>query len=169
MASVIRFFRARAENVAVGMLAAMFLIFILQITARYVFRSPLGWTVELSLTLWLWLVFWGSAFVLDDRDHVKFDVIYLAVGKRMRKLFAIVSALAIIVGFAAALPDTIDYITFYKIKKSAILRIRLDYVFSIYAVFAVAVTAAYALRVVRIWRGVEDLSGGDPSPGQEAE
>ena len=129
MASVIRFLRARAENVAAGMLAVMFLTFVLQIVSRYVFRAPLGWTVELSLTLWLWLVFWTSAFCLRDKDHVRFDVVYQAVSPRMRKLFALTSAVALVVGIGAALPATLDYITFYKIKKSATLQIRLDYVF----------------------------------------
>jgi len=157
---MIRFLRARAENVAVGMLAALFLTFLLQIFARYVLQSPLGWTVEACLTIWLWLVFWGCAFCLRDEDHIRFDVIYLAAKPKLQRLFALTSAVAIIVGIGAALPDTIDYITFYKIKKSSILRIRLDYVFSIYAVFAVAVIAAYALRVFAILRG-KALSGQD--------
>lgn len=159
---MIRFLRARAENVAVGMLAALFLTFLLQIFARYVLQSPLGWTVEACLTIWLWLVFWGCAFCLRDEDHIRFDVIYLAAKPKLQRLFALTSALAIIVGIGAALPDTIDYITFYKIKKSSILRIRLDYVFSIYAVFAVAVIAAYALRLVAILRGRPLDTDGEP-------
>ena len=64
-----------AEFVAAAMLAAMFLTFLLQIGGRYLFPRPLGWTVELCLTLWLWLVFWASAFCLRDRDHVSFDIL----------------------------------------------------------------------------------------------
>jgi hypothetical protein len=74
---------------------------------------------------------------------------------RLRRIFALVSALAIVAGLAAALPATLDYITFYKIKKSATLRIRLDYVFSVYAVFAVAVIARYALRALAFIRGAD--------------
>ncbi len=157
MASVIRFLRARAENVAVGMLTALCLTFMLQIVARYVLRTPLGWTLEACLTLWLWLVFWACAFCLRDRDHIRFDVIYLAMNTRIRKLFALTSAVAIIAGIAGALPATLDYITFYKIKDSANLEIRLDYVFSVYGIFAVAVIAAYAVHIVRILRGTADL------------
>ena len=39
---------------------------------------------------------------------------------------------------------TWDYITFYKIKKSATLKIRLDYVFSIYGIFLGAIILRYA-------------------------
>ncbi len=156
-----RWLRARADDVAVGLLAVMFLTFILQIAARYAFNYPIGWTVELCLTMWLWGVFWGSAFCLDDRDHVKFDILYLSAGPRARRTLAMIAALAILGGLLAAMPATLDYITFYKIKKSATLRIRLDYVFSIYAVFAVAVVVRYGVRLLRLMRGEapEDLDG----------
>jgi hypothetical protein len=38
--------------------------------------SRYGWTLELCLALWVWIVFWGAAFVVRERDHVTFDVIY---------------------------------------------------------------------------------------------
>lgn len=154
--------RARADNVAVALLTAMFVAFILQIFTRYVINYPLGWTLEVCLTTWLWLVFWSSAFVLKERDHVTFDLFYLTAGDRARRIFAMVSAAAILAGFLAALPATIDYITFYKIKKSATLRIRLDVVFSVYALFAVAVIIRSAMRVWYLARG------GDPDPRDEA-
>ena len=140
---------------AVGMLTVMFLTFILQIASRYVFNNPIGWTVELCLTMWLWVVFWGSAFCLADRDHVKFDMIYQAGNPRVRRAFAVLSAVAIIIGFLAALPANYDYITFYKIKKSATLRIRLDFVFSIYGIFALAVIMRYSARLVALLRGAD--------------
>ncbi len=162
MRATLRWLRARAENVAAGLLALMFLSFVLQIVSRYVVNAPLGWTLEACLTLWLWLVFWTAAFVLDDRDHVRFDLLQAAGSLRLRRILALVSAVAIVAGLAAALPATLDYITFYKIKRSATLRIRLDVVFSIYGIFAVAVIVAYALRAWRIVRG----RGIDARPGE---
>lgn len=161
MQAALRWLSARADNVAVGLLTVMFLTFILQIASRYVFNVPLGWTVELCLTTWLWVVFWGAAFCLNDGDHVKFDILYEMSGRRMRRLLAAVSAIAILAGLLSALPATIDYITFYKIKKSATLHIRLDYVFSIYGIFAVAVIARYGLRLISLLRGREPDDDGE--------
>lgn len=138
---------------AVGLLTVMFLSFMLQIISRYVFNSPIGWTLEVCLTTWLWLVFWTSAFCLEDRDHVRFDMLYLMANRRVQRIFALVTAVAIAGGILAALPATLDYITFYKIKKSATLRIRLDIVFSVYAIFAVAIIARYGLRAWSLARG----------------
>lgn len=163
MQRALQWLQARADNVAVGLLTVMFLSFILQITTRYVLNAPLGWTVELCLTMWLWVVFWGSAFLLDDRDHVRFDMLYVMGSARVRRVLALVSAVALLAGFIAALPATFDYITFYKIKKSATLHIRLDYVFSVYGIFAVAIIVRYALRVWRLARG------GAPDELQETE
>ncbi|TPJ39997.1 TRAP transporter small permease subunit [Mesorhizobium sp. B2-6-5] len=162
MSATIRWLQARADNVAVALLAAMFIAFILQIFTRYVINDPLGWTLEVCLTTWLWLVFWSSAFVLTERDHVTFDLFYLIASRRTQRVFALISAAAIVAGFLAALPATYDYIAFYKIKKSATLRIRLDVVFSVYGLFAVAVIVRYALRLWQLARG------GAPEPHDEA-
>jgi len=135
-----------ADGIAAGLLAAMFVIFILQIVTRYMIDAPLGWTVEVLLTLWLWLVFWASAFCVKDKDHIRFDMLSRAVPRKARRVFAIVTALIIAGAFAWSFLPTLDYILFYKIKKSAVLRIRLDYIFSIYGVFVVAIVSYYAWR-----------------------
>lgn len=152
MNQVLRFFRARAENLAAAMLAAMFVTFLLQIGSRYLLHAPIGWTLELCLILWVWIVFFGCAFIVDERDHVTFDLLYIGVSTRTQRLFALVSAVAIVIGFAVALYPTWDYIDFLKIKKSPQLKIPLRTVFSIYAVFMVAVIAIYLWRIIRLVR-----------------
>ncbi|MGA0007766.1 MAG: TRAP transporter small permease [Burkholderiaceae bacterium] len=143
----------RADDVGVIMLSVMFLAFVVQITARYVFNYPLGWTLELCLTMWLWTVFWGASFSLRNEDHVRFDMIYLNVSPKARRWLAAIAAVAIVVTMLVALPRTYDFISFLKIKKSGTLRIPLMYVFSIYLVFMVATIAIYARGLVRIFKG----------------
>lgn len=150
MQTAIRWLSARAENVAVAMLTVMFLSFVLQIGARYVLNAPLGWTLELCLTMWLWVVFWGTAFCVRENDHVKFDILYLAVSPRTRKWFALISSAAIVVGLVISAPATWDYISFLAIKKSPTLRIRLNYVFMVYMIFLIAVVVHYSIRIVWI-------------------
>ncbi len=141
-----------AEGVAAALLAAMFFTFILQIFSRYVLVEPFGWTLEACLTLWIWIVFWGNAFVVRHDEHVTFDVIYHAVRPRTRRIFALLGSAAIVIGLAASLYPTWDYIDFLKIKKSALLRIPMRTVFSIYAIFLIAVILTYGWRFIRILR-----------------
>ena len=76
----------RAENVLAAMLALMFAAFILQIAFRYLLNLPIGWTNEISVVLWLWLVLFGAAFVLREEEEIRFDLIYAAVGPRARRV-----------------------------------------------------------------------------------
>jgi TRAP-type C4-dicarboxylate transport system permease small subunit len=157
--------RARADNVAVALLAAMFVSFMVQIASRYIFNAPVAWTLEVCLTTWLWVVFWEAAFLMRDADHIRFDLFYVAVQGRGRRLLVLLAGVAIIVAFVAALPATFGYISFEQIKKSPTLRIPLNYVFGIYGIFMLAVIVRYLLRVWRTLRGIDDdRPDGAPGP-----
>ena len=145
-------FHKVTEGVAALMLAAMFCTFMLQIISRYILPEPFSWTLELCLTLWIWIVFWGNAFVLRHDEHVTFDVVYHAVKPGLRRVFALVGAATIVIGMVVAFLPTWDYIDFLKIKKSATLRIPMRTIFSIFAVFMIAVAINYAARFLLILR-----------------
>src|SRR5262245_30026856 len=49
-----RWLRNRAEKICALFLVGMFLSFMIQIIARYVFNYPLGWTEEVSVDFWMW-------------------------------------------------------------------------------------------------------------------
>ena len=147
--------RRRAENVAAAMLAVMFAAFVVQIVFRYFFNFPIGWTSELTVIMWLWLVLWGAAFVVKESEEIRFDLLSAAAGRRARIAMGIVAALALVVLYAASLPAAYDYVTFMKVEKSSYLKIRMDWLFSIYLVFLAAVLARYLWILSRLLRGKE--------------
>ena len=147
--------RRRAENVAAAMLAVMFAAFILQIVFRYFFNFPVGWAAELSVVMWLWLVLWGAAFVLRDEEEIRFDLLSASVGRRARIAMGIVSGLALVVLYGASLPATYSYVTFMKVEKASYLKVRMDWLFSIYILFLVAILARYLWRLSYLLRGRE--------------
>jgi C4-dicarboxylate transporter, DctQ subunit len=147
--------RRRAENVAVAMLAVMFAAFVVQIVFRYFFNFPIGWTSELTVIMWLWLVLWGAAFVLRENEEIRFDLLSGAAGRRTRIAMGTAAGAAIVVLYGISLPATYDYVTFMKVEKSSYLRIRMDWLFSIYVVFAVAVIARYLWLLAHFLRGKE--------------
>ena len=144
----------RAENVLAAMLAVMFAAFILQIAFRYVLGLPIGWTHELSVIMWVWMVLWGAAFVINEREEIRFDIIYGAVGPKPRRIMGIVTALALIALYLVSLPAVVDYVTFMKVERTAYLKIRFDLLFSIYVVFVVAVIVRYIWLAWQAMRGV---------------
>lgn len=162
MKRFIRGFSRLTEAIAGGLLAAIFLIFLLQILLRYFF-TPAGWTLELIGILWVWVIFFSCAFVVRERDHVKFDIIYLAAPRRIRQVFCLIAAAAIVIGMLYTFLPTWDYIEWMKIRKTSTVRnpftgnkIPMRDVFSIYALFILAVSARYA------WQFVDVLRHGPP-------
>jgi TRAP-type C4-dicarboxylate transport system permease small subunit len=133
-----------AEFVLAMLLLAMFVAFVVQIVFRYLFNFPIGWTSELTVVCWLWMVLWGAAFVVTEAEEIRFDLIYGAVGPRPRRIMAIVTALALVVLYGMSLPAVVDYVTFMKVQSTAYLKIRFDLLYSIYVIFAVAVLLRYA-------------------------
>ncbi len=157
MKSIKRLLFKGAEGVAAAMLAAMFFTFILQIVSRYLLEEPFSWTLEVCLTLWIWLVFWGNAFIVRHDEHVTFDVIYHFVTPKTRKIFSLIASASIVIGMAVSLYPTWDYIDFLKIKKSSNLHIPMRTIFSIFAVFMVAAIISYAHRfIITVRHGVPD-------------
>ena len=147
---------ARAENILAAMLAVMFSVFILQIVFRYILNLPIGWTHEISVIMWLWMVLFGTAFVVRDSEEIRFDIVYSAVSDRWRRVMVVISAITLIFFFAISLPAVIDYVTFMKVEKTAYLKIRFDWLYSIYAIFAVATI------VRQFWLGYQAIWGKGP-------
>jgi TRAP-type C4-dicarboxylate transport system permease small subunit len=138
-----------AEAVAAGLLAIIFVAFLVQIVMRYVFNAPVGWTTELSLAAWLWLVLWGAAFVLKDDEEIRIDLLTARASQRTRRIVGGMVALAIIVLFGMSLPGAWSYVTFMKVEKSSYLGVRMDITYSIYIVFVVAVILRAVRQLVR--------------------
>ena len=156
LANVGSWLRRRAENLAAAMLGIMFAAFIVQIVFRYVLNLPIGWTHEISVIMWLWLVLFGSAFVIRESEEIRFDIIYGAVSAGPRRVMAAVTAVALVGLFSLSLPAVIDYVTFMKVEKTAYLKIRFDYLYAIYVVFAVAMIVRY------LWLGWQAIWGTAP-------
>jgi len=138
-----------AEAVAALLLAVIFVAFIVQIALRYLFNWPVGWTTELSLAAWLWLVLWGASFVLKDSEEIRLDLLTARAGPRARRAITAVGAVSLIVLFGMSLPATWSYVTFMKVEKSSYLGVRMDVMYSVYVVFVVAVIARCVRQLVR--------------------
>ena len=155
MQSIGAWLRRRAENVAAAMLAVMFAAFVVQIAFRYFFNLPTGWSSELAVILWLWLVLWGAAFVVKESEAIRFDLLSGSAGRRTRIAMGIVTAAAVVILYGASLPATFAYVSFMKVEKTSYLKIPFDWLFSIYLLFAIAVIARYLWILSLLLRGRE--------------
>jgi C4-dicarboxylate transporter, DctQ subunit len=166
MQVIARLFSGFTQTVAAMMMAAIFLTFILQIAVRYILGSAwvlehfgqvidataFGWTLEAIMVLWLWTIFWGNAFIVRETDHVSFDILYHAVRPGVRKWFAIIGAVAIMVAVLASIEPTWGKMKILRIKSSATLPVKMLPLYSVYFLFLAVVGARYAWRVIDVLR-----------------
>ena len=145
--------RRRAENILAFMLFSMFVIFLMQIAFRYVFNLSIGWTNEASVALWIWIVLFGSAFVVRETDEIRFDLFWGAAGDGARRIMQIIISVCLVALLVISLPAVIDYVTFMKVESTAYLKIRFDVLYSIYVVFVLATIIRYLWLCVLAIRG----------------
>ena len=153
LARAIRWLRHAAEAFCGFLLVCMFLCFMVQIITRYVFNYPFGWTDEAAVFFWVWGTLWGAAFVIRERNEIRFDILYSSLSEKTRARAAVITGICCIVLFAVSLPATYSYVRFLKVEKAAYMPIRLDYLYSIYVIFVVAAIVRYSLVVYKALRG----------------
>jgi TRAP-type C4-dicarboxylate transport system permease small subunit len=143
----------RAENLIALLLGIMFLAFIIQIVFRYFLNLPTGWTTELSLIAWLWLVLLGGALALKESDEIRLDLVTSAVGARARRVLQAVMCAATVAVLLLALPGSYNYVSFMKVERSSYLGIRLDALYSVFVIFLVVLVVRYAWLLWQALRG----------------
>ncbi|NRB04947.1 MAG: TRAP transporter small permease subunit [Rhodobacteraceae bacterium] len=156
-------FTRGAEFIAAMALAAIFVTFLLQILFRYVpFLEPIGWSVVLISLLWVFVIFFGCAFVVREKDHVTFDVLYLAAPRPVRRVLALITAVLMVAAMLWALPavwETVFDNRLMNLKKIQTLRvpitgdkIAIKWLFAPFVMLMVVVTLRYLWRIYTVLR-----------------
>lgn len=140
--------RRAAEAVLVAMMAAMFVAFILQVLFRYAMNLPVGWTDELCTLVWLWGILWGASFVMRNREDIRFDMVYSHLPRAARRTFSVLSSGAIVLLLLGSLPAAWSYVSFMKVESSASFGIPLNWMYSIYLVFVLAMVVRHGAIAV---------------------
>jgi TRAP-type C4-dicarboxylate transport system permease small subunit len=134
------------------MFGCVFLIFAYKIVMRYLADDPVAWADEVSVVLFVWILFWGNAFVLEDERQIKFDLIYRKLPAGGRRAAAAIRSLVIGGLFLWALPGVIDYILFLWRERTPVLGWRLDYVYACFGIFIAAVVVRSVWHIVDLIR-----------------
>ena len=141
-----------ADAVGAGLFAALFLTFIVQITARFGFNRPLPWTDELAVILYVWAILWAAAFMVPAKEHVVFDLVYNSVGKGTRRGMLLLGSVLIGVLAAYALPGSWDYVRFMAREGTPVLGLPFSWVFIPFVLLLIALVVRSALQVVALLR-----------------
>lgn len=140
-----------ANVIGGGLFLTLFVVFVIQITARFFFGKPLAWTDEMAVILYVWVILWAAAVVVPEREHVVFDLVWNSVPYRARQVMAIAGNL-LVGGLALwGIPGCWDYVHFMAREGTPVLGISFMWVFMPF----VLLLAALALRSAwAIWNAI---------------
>lgn len=124
------------------------MVFIVQVTARFVFNRPLPWTDEAAVILYVWVILWSAALIVPEREHVAFDLVWNLAGPRTRKLMR-AFGLAVVGGLAAwAIPASVDFTRFMAREGSPVLGLPLAWLF---VPFVLLLAALVVRSAIGLW------------------
>ncbi len=142
-----------ARAVGGGLFLALFVVFIVQVTARFAFNRPLPWTDEAAVVLYLWVILWAAAFMVPQREHVAFDLLWNLAGPRTRQAMHITGHLLVGGLCAVALPASWDYVHFMQRESTPVLGMPLMGVYLPFVLLLCALVLRSAWAIVRTLRG----------------
>jgi TRAP-type C4-dicarboxylate transport system permease small subunit len=153
---MLKHLRGTANAIGVLLFASLFLVFVVQVVARFAFNMPLAWTDEAAVILYLWAILWGAALVCSDKENVAFDLLYQKARPSMQRVMALIACALIGVLAAWALPGSLDYIHFMQRERTPVLGLPFHWVFAPFGILLLALALRSAWRIYRLlgrhWR-----------------
>ena len=144
-----------ADAVGGLLFSTLFVVFIVQVVARFVFDKPLPWTDELAVVLYIWVILWAAAFMVPEREHVVFDLVYHMAPPAVRRAMRITGHLMIGGLSAWALPASWDYIRFMAREGTPVLGLPFMWVFLPFALLLMSLVARAVWQIAVIVREPE--------------
>ena len=150
---MVRWLRTAAQVLGGGLFLTMFVVFLVQITARFGFGKPLPWTDEAAVVLYVWVILWSAATIVPEREHVVFDLLWNRAGKRTRMAMRITGNLLVGGLAAVAVPATWDYVHFMRRESTPVLGIPFMWVFMPFVILMAALVLRSAWAILAAVRG----------------
>ena len=152
--NLVRWLKVAANGIGGALFLTLFIVFVVQITARFVFNQPLAWTDEAAVILYVWVILWAAAVIVPEREQVVFDLVWNSVNRRTRQIMKITGHL-LIGGLAlAALPGSWDYVRFMAREGTPVLNIPFMWVFLPFVVLMAALVARAVWGIWNAFHGV---------------
>jgi len=140
-------FKRAANALGGGLFLTLFGVFLVQIAARFGFNRPLPWTDEAAVILYVWVILWGCAAVVPEREHVVFDLVWNSVGRRSRQAMRIVGNLLIGGLSLVAIPASWDYVKFMGREGSPVLDVPFSWIFLPFVLLLISLVLRSAWNV----------------------
>lgn len=137
-----------ADFIGTACYGVLFLTFIFQVLLRFVFNTPLTWSDELIVILYVVSMFWAGAFLLKEKEHVMLDLVYERLPPQGRRAFSVLYSLLIGGLFLYAVPESYSYVSFMMREDTPVLGIPFGLVYAPFILFLLAIGVAYLRKLI---------------------
>ena len=107
----------------------MFVVFVIQIAARYIFNNPVPWAYEVTVMGYLWMVVLGACYAYRDRSHVTFTLVYDKLPVKGKAVCAFLGNLLMAIALIAMFVPSCQMISQMKIQVTSVFKIGLNIVY----------------------------------------
>lgn len=80
---MVKIIRNIEEYISVAIFTVIFLLMFMGVVNRYFFKYSLPWNIELARYAFVWLSFIGLAFVRKEDGHIRLDVLYTFISRKL--------------------------------------------------------------------------------------
>lgn len=133
----------------------VFLTFI-NVVARFIFNSPIGWAEEVTLGLFIWLVFVGMSSSIKDNGHIGVDYF---VRKLPKPVAQAIRALKVVIIYAVLLGIFVGFGSQLTLKAASkitpVLGVSYQYIDIAVPLGGILATIHYTILLIRASKSVK--------------
>jgi len=72
---------------------------LLAVITRFIFANPIPWSQDIIRICFVYLVFWGGAYCVKEKEHLNIDILLTSVNDKTRKVIEIIINLILLLFF----------------------------------------------------------------------
>ena len=130
----------------------VFVVFLYKVAVRHTEGDAVAWADEVTVVLFIWIIFLANAFLVEDRRQICFDLVDRNLPPQGRRVVAVLRILLLGGIIAWSLPAAFDYILFLWRERTPVMLWRLDIVYFCFGIFLAATLVRWALRLIELSR-----------------
>jgi len=71
----------------------------MQVITRFIFSSPIAWGQDIIRLSFIYLVFWGGAFCVKEKEHLNIDILLTSISVKARKVVELIVNIVLVLFF----------------------------------------------------------------------
>lgn len=125
--------------VTASAMAVIVLLVFINVAMRYLLNSGLTWSEEVSVNLFVWVIFLGAILAALEGSHIKVDLLTSRLSRRMQKVFMVIANICVLFAMGILISGGVTVVEVTQRNVSAATGIPFSYISVSLVIFAVSI------------------------------